>query len=74
MRNRSKFIRLSLASAPVLVAMLFWNMDAAATSEMAKKEKKECIVCHTGKGLYSLNEAGKHYKQNKTLPPAEEKK
>lgn len=74
MTNRSKFLRLLLASAPALVAVLLWNTDAAATSEMARKEKKECIVCHTGKGLYSLNETGKYYKQNKALPPAEGKK
>jgi hypothetical protein len=62
---------LFITLAPALAAVLLWNIAAGATTAMGKKEKKECVVCHTGKGLYSLNDAGKYYQKNKKLPPAE---
>ena len=71
MSKRNIATRLMAASTPALAAVLLWNPAATATSEMGKKEKKECIVCHTGKGLYSLNDAGKYYKQHKKLPSPE---
>ncbi len=47
-----------------------------ATSAMARKEKKSCKVCHVDPRSGELNEAGKHYKEHKKLPPedAEKKK
>lgn len=40
---------------------------AMATPEHAKKEEKQCIYCHTAVGKPDLNEAGKYYKERKTL-------
>ncbi len=74
MKKLSIATRLFAAGAPAFVAVLLWNSTATATPEMGKKEKKECVACHTGKGLYSLNEAGKYYKQHKKMPPPEQKK
>ena len=74
MKHRTKVFRLFLAASPALAAILFWNATAAATTEMAQKEMKECTFCHTGKGLYSLNSTGKYYKEHKKLPPQTKKK
>ena len=69
MKHPAMVLRLIAACAPAFAAVLFWNSAAVATPEMGKKERQACTVCHTGKGLYSLNEVGKYYKQHKTLPP-----
>lgn len=74
MSKRNIATRLIAASTPAFAAVLLWNSTATATPEMGKKENKECVVCHTGKGLYSLNDVGKYYKQHKKLPPVERKK
>jgi hypothetical protein len=38
-----------------------------ATMEIAKKEKKGCVVCHVKAGSKDLNDAGKYYKEKKSL-------
>jgi hypothetical protein len=48
------------------VTLLFLPF-AAATPEYAKKEEKQCVFCHTAVGKPDLNEAGKYYKERKTL-------
>jgi hypothetical protein len=48
------------------VALLF-SPFATATPEFAKKEEKQCVYCHTAVGKPDLNEAGKYYKERKTL-------
>jgi len=48
------------------VALLFTPL-AVSTPEMAKKESKSCITCHTAVGKSDLNDAGKYYKEKKTL-------
>lgn len=40
---------------------------AIATPEYAKKEEKQCIYCHTAVGKPDLSEAGKYYREHKTL-------
>jgi hypothetical protein len=48
------------------VALLF-SPFAIGTPEIAKKEKKSCVTCHTGVGKPDLNDAGKYYKEKGTL-------
>ncbi len=65
----NRTVRLSIALTPALAVLLLWSLPAAATPEMGRKEKKSCVTCHTGKGLYTLNDIGKYYQKNKKLPP-----
>ncbi len=41
---------------------------ADATPEIAKKEEKSCLTCHTALGKADLNTAGKYYKEHRKLP------
>ena len=65
--------KLMFAIAPALFAAMLWTLPASADPDMAKKEKKECVVCHTEDGSPELNKAGEYYKKNKKLPPAQKK-
>lgn len=47
---------------------------AIGTPEMAKKESKQCVYCHTAIGKPDLNDAGKYYKEHGTLEGYKEKK
>jgi hypothetical protein len=47
---------------------------AVGTPEMAKKEGKQCVYCHTAIGKPDLNDAGKYYKDHGTLEGYREKK
>ncbi len=47
---------------------------AVGTVEYTKKENKPCLYCHTAVGKPDLNEAGKYYKEHKTLEGYKEKK
>lgn len=52
----------------LLVAMVMLIAPfAVGTPEMAKKENKTCTFCHTAMGKPDLNDAGKYYKEKKTL-------
>ena len=46
---------------------LFFSPFAAGTPELAKKENKQCVYCHTSIGKPDLNDAGKYYKEHGTL-------
>jgi hypothetical protein len=67
-RNILKF--LSILGA---VAVLFAPF-AVGTPEFAKKENRQCIYCHTAIGKPDLNDAGRYYKEHKTLQGFREKK
>lgn len=56
-----------------IVALLFMPF-AAGTPEYAKKEDRQCIYCHTAIGKPDLNDAGRYYKDHKTLEGYREKK
>ena len=56
-----------------IVALLFMPF-AVGTPEMAKKEDRQCIYCHTAIGKPDLNDAGRYYKDHKTLEGYKEKK
>jgi len=45
-------------------------------AEYTKKEKKACVFCHVTATSKELNDAGRHYKEKKTLEgyKAKEKK
>ncbi len=47
---------------------------ASGTPELAKKENKQCVYCHTSIGKPDLNDAGKYYKDHGTLEGYREKK
>jgi hypothetical protein len=47
---------------------------AIGTPEMAKKESKQCVYCHTAIGKPDLNDAGKYYKERGTLEGYREKR
>ena len=59
-----------VAAVTLLVAPL-----ATGTPEYAKKEQKQCTVCHTALGKPDLNDVGKCYKErNRSLVGCEKKK
>ena len=52
----------------VLAAGLILNTTASwAKPEYTKKEKKPCAFCHVTATSKELNDAGKHYKEKKSL-------
>jgi hypothetical protein len=51
----------------LLAIVLIYAPFAVGTPEMAKKENKACTFCHTAVGKPDLNDAGKYYKEKKTL-------
>ncbi|GBC78699.1 hypothetical protein HRbin08_02195 [bacterium HR08] len=62
-----------------LLGFLMVPSEPVAKQEYSKKERKACTYCHTSKNPkdYSdrdLNEAGKYYKEKKTLEGYKEKK
>lgn len=56
-----------------LAALLFVPF-AAGTPEYTKKEKRQCVYCHTSVGKPDLNDAGRYYKMHRTLEGYVEKK
>ncbi|HWF08852.1 MAG TPA: hypothetical protein VG297_10325 [Bryobacteraceae bacterium] len=68
-----------LLSATVFAGILYLAPSSTfATPEYSRRSDKECAYCHPAKG-YSLTDAGKYYKEHKTLkgyqpPPAAGKK
>jgi hypothetical protein len=49
------------------LGLLMTSVNSSATVEYSKKEKKPCTTCHVKAGSKDLNDAGKYYKQKKTL-------
>jgi len=66
--------RLISALAVFLGAAILAAPFAIGTPEIAKKEEKQCTVCHTSLGKPDLNDAGKYYKINRTLKGYDEKR
>lgn len=75
-----KLLKLMIASLVVLTMGLAARIPhTTAKPEFSKKEKKACTYCHTSKSPkeYSdkdLTDAGKYYKEKKTLEGYVEKK
>jgi len=66
-------VLLKLVGTPLFAGLLFAPL-AIGTPEMAKKEKKRCVYCHTAIGKPELNEAGEYYKKHGTLEGYEDQK
>ena len=73
-RPEDKMIRLLGFIALLTIAGLMLVPSAAGTPEMAKKESKSCVTCHTAVGKPDLNEAGKYYKEHNNSFEGYEKK
>ena len=50
----------------IFVGLLFQARASVATPEYARRTSKECLYCHP-KGSWALNDAGKYYKDHKSL-------
>lgn len=55
------------------IALLFVPFSAG-TPEIAKKENRQCVYCHTAIGKPDLNDVGKYYKDHHSLDGYREKK
>jgi hypothetical protein len=56
-----------ILSVTVFGGVLYLTPTASfATPEYSRRSDKECSYCHPAKG-YSLTDAGKYYKEHKTL-------
>ena len=53
-----------LAATGIGIALAPW---AHGIPEYSNKEKVPCEFCHTGVGKADLNDAGKYYKEHRTL-------
>ena len=69
----NRISKVLFALLPALAVVMMMSLPAAADPEMAKKTKKECIVCHVSEESPELNETGEYYLKNKKLPPAPKK-
>jgi hypothetical protein len=61
-----------LVSGAVVAAELVAARPSAAKPEYTRRTKKECSFCHPPGG-YTLNEAGKYYRDHRTLDGYKEK-
>ena len=63
-----RFLKVAI---PAVVALTGLALSVATTTyakpEYTKTEKKPCTACHTKMGAKELNDAGKYYKDKKTL-------
>jgi hypothetical protein len=63
-----KTLRFALAISALVAGVLLSSMVSLAKPEFTKKERKACIHCHqTAAGGKDLNNAGKYYKEHKSL-------
>ena len=50
----------------IFVTLALYPGPSAATPEYARRTRKECLYCHP-KDSWSLNEAGKYYRDHRSL-------
>ena len=62
-----RFLKYVLPAAILVAGLVFTTTTGNATMEISKKEKKTCVFCHVKVGSKDLNDAGKYFKQNKSL-------
>jgi hypothetical protein len=56
-----------LPALALAAGLLFTTTSSDAKVEYTKKEKKSCTTCHPSASSKELTEAGKYYKEKKTL-------
>ncbi len=56
-----------LAVAVSVVAVILLSPGVYGTPEIAEREDRSCLVCHTALGRAELNDAGKYYGERRTL-------
>ena len=49
------------------VAVMLFVPGIYGTPEIAEAEDRSCVTCHTALGRAELNDAGRYYRQNRTL-------
>jgi hypothetical protein len=62
-----KSLRFILPAVILIGAMLVSTSTSFGKPEYTKKEKKGCVACHVTATSKELNDAGKYYKEKKTL-------
>ncbi|HYP07816.1 MAG TPA: hypothetical protein VER03_16405 [Bryobacteraceae bacterium] len=62
-----KTIRFAVPALVVCAGILLNSSAAFAKKEYTVKEKKACAFCHVTASSKELNDAGKYYKEKKTL-------
>ena len=62
-----RIIQLAAPAALAGFGLLFNVTASFAKKEYTAKEKKGCVFCHTTATSKELNDAGKYYKEHKTL-------
>ncbi len=68
MSHKENKLRNILRALAILAGVtILFSPFAVSTPEIAKKEQKQCQVCHTAMGKPDLNDAGKYYKEKRTL-------
>ncbi len=55
------------ATSSVAAVVLALAPGASGTPEMADREGRNCVTCHTAVGRPELNDIGDYYKENGTL-------
>jgi hypothetical protein len=63
-------MRIVKVALPILVGvtgLLLTSVTSSAKPEFGKKENKACTFCHVKMGSKDLNDAGKYYKEHKSL-------
>jgi hypothetical protein len=60
-------IQLAVPAALIGFGLLFNTTASFGKKEYTAKEKKGCVFCHTSATSKELNDAGKYYKEKKTL-------
>lgn len=62
-----RYLKYILPLAVFVAGLVFTTTTGFASIETSKKEKKGCVTCHVKMGAKELNDAGKYYKEKKTL-------
>ncbi|MGE5570275.1 MAG: hypothetical protein ACM3S5_14660 [Rhodospirillales bacterium] len=62
-----RLLKFSVPAVVLSLGFIFSATSSFATVEYTKKEKKSCTFCHVKANSPELNDAGKYYKEHKTL-------